>query len=93
MQGVVRSMLGALSALALLGLIRPLKMLPLLYFEMGWKVIWLSVVAWPLWTSHQLEGDTLGTAYECLGLVILPLIIPWDHVFASGRRPVATARA
>ena len=93
MQGVERCMLGALSALSVLGLFRPLKMLPLLYFELVWKVIWLTVVALPLWSNNQLDGDTLETAYECLGVVIFPLIIPWDHVIASWRRQPKAAAA
>ena len=45
MQGVVNCVLAAVSLLALLGLRYPLQMLPLLFFEMVWKSIWLIVVA------------------------------------------------
>src|ERR671939_1904276 len=43
---VVGSVLGAISLLALLGIRYPVKMLPLLFFELLWKVIW--VVGWGL---------------------------------------------
>jgi len=39
MRGVVRSLLGALTLLCLLGVRYPVKMLPLLFFEFAWKAI------------------------------------------------------
>lgn len=78
--GVVHAMLGAMSAVAILGLRQPLKMLPLLLFELTWKAIWLLVVALPLWRAHQLDGDQLETAYECVMVVVMLPMIPWDHV-------------
>ncbi len=41
MGAVVRSMLAAVSLLAFLGIRYPLKMLPLLFFELLWKSVWL----------------------------------------------------
>ncbi len=79
--GNLVAMLGALSALAILGLRYPLQMLPLLFFEMGWKVIWLLRVALPLWLADRMDARTTQTMYECLGVVIFPLIIPWTYVF------------
>jgi hypothetical protein len=64
MQGMVRCMLAALSALSILGLRYPLRVLPLLLFELAWKAIWLIVVALPLWSAHQMDADTLETARE-----------------------------
>lgn len=81
--GVVVSMLGAMSALAVLGLKYPLQMLPLLFFEMGWKTLWLLRVALPLWSADKLDAATLQTVYECLGVVIFPIIIPWPYVFQT----------
>lgn len=83
MQGVVRAMLGALSLLAVLGLRYPLKMLPLLFFEMTWKTIWLIAIALPLWQAHAMDADTWQTAYACLMVVIFPVIVPWDYIFAN----------
>lgn len=83
MPGVVHCMLAAMSALAVLGLRYPLKMLPLLFFELAWKSIWLIVVALPLWSAHQMDADTLETAHECLMAVVFLIVIPWPYVFSN----------
>jgi len=83
MGGVITSMLGAMSALALIGLRHPLKMLPLLFFEMTWKTIWLLRVALPLWSAGRLDDATTETVYECLLIAIFPFLIPWRYVFAT----------
>ena len=82
MHGVADSLLAALSALAFLGLRYPLKMLPLLYFEMLWKAIWLIAIALPLWQTHRIDPDTADTVQACLMVVIFPFLIPWRYVFA-----------
>ena len=51
------TLLVAMSVLALLGLRSPQRMLPILLFEVGCKLTWLSVVALPLW----LDGDLTGS--------------------------------
>jgi hypothetical protein len=80
MSGVVKSMLGALSALAILGLRYPLKMLPLLFFELGWKAIWLLRVALPGWQAGTLDESSITTAFECLAVVVMIPLIPWAYV-------------
>jgi len=81
MAGVVRSVLGAVTLLALLGLRYPLKMLPLLFFELLWKSIWVVVFGLPLWLNHQLDANTRETLNACLmGIVLVPLAVPWGYV-------------
>src|SRR4051794_21681732 len=46
-EGVVAVLLTAMSLLAFLGLRYPVAMLPVLMFEVGWKVIWIAVVGIP----------------------------------------------
>lgn len=82
-EGVVNCMLAALSLLALLGLRYPVAMLPVLLFECSWKVIWLSVVALPLWTSHNPDPATLATTYSVLVVVIIFAVIPWRYVYSQ----------
>ena len=80
MDGVKTSMLVALSLLSFLGLRHPLKMLPILLFELGWKAIWVAVVVLPLWTADQLDSATLQTFYSCLVVLIVAAVVPWRHL-------------
>jgi hypothetical protein len=80
-RGVGCSLLGAISVLALLGIRYPLKMLPLLFFELTWKVIWLTAFALPLWATNQMDADNLETAQDCLMAIIIPFVIPWKYVW------------
>ena len=91
MHGVVVCMLGALGALAVLGLRYPLQMLPLLFFELAWKGLWLVRIALPLWLAHRMDADTAETAAECLMAVILLVIIPWGYVLETYLRKAPEA--
>ena len=67
----------AMTALMALGVRYPLRMLPLLLFELSWKAIWLVAIALPLWSAHQLDADTMDTVKACLmGVVLCPIVIP-----------------
>ena len=82
--GVVSSLLAAVSVLAAFGIRYPLKMLPLLLFELIWKSIWLIAFALPLWSAHQIDAETGETVNACLmGIVILPVAIPWPYVLTT----------
>jgi hypothetical protein len=80
MNGVVCSLLGAVSVLAALGIRHPLRMLPILVFELTWKSIWLAAVALPLWWANQLDARTWETVTDCVVAVILIPLIPWRYV-------------
>ena len=80
MDGVVVSILVALSLLFFLGIRYPLRMLPILLFEMTWKVIWLSAVAVPQWLAGQLDDATISVALSCSLVVIVIVIVPWPYV-------------
>lgn len=84
MRGVVWSLLSGLSLMALLGVRYPVRMLPLLLFELTWKVIWVGVIGIPLWLEHRLTAGTAGTLRDCLpGVVLCLIVIPWGYVRAS----------
>ncbi len=78
---VIRAMLGALSLMCLLGLRHPLRMLPLLLFELAWKVLWVVLTALPRWHAGTLDTHGPETLFACLvGVVLAPLVAPWGHV-------------
>lgn len=82
MAGVVQCMLAAFSLMCLLGLRYPLQMLPVLFWEMSWKLIWLAAIAYPLWAAGKMDQSTLQTVYDCALIAIFPFVIPWRYVFA-----------
>jgi hypothetical protein len=82
-EGTVVTMLVAMSVLALLGLRYPQRMLPILLFEVGWKLTWLGVVAFPLWVDGKLTGATREQAATVLLVAIVIAVIPWRHVVSQ----------
>jgi hypothetical protein len=82
-EGTVLCILVAMSVLALLGLRYPVRMMPILLFEVGWKLTWLGVVALPLWSDGNLEGATREQAGTVLWVVIIIAVVPWRYVVAT----------
>jgi hypothetical protein len=77
-------MWAAFATLAGLGIIRPLKMLPILLLEIFYKLLWLAVVAYPLWSNGTLEGSAAEGMTSAFLWVALPIIaVPWGYVFAT----------
>jgi hypothetical protein len=74
----------AFATLAGLGIIRPLKMLPILLLEVFYKVLWLMIVAYPLWSTGTLLGSSAEGVTSAFLWVVLPIVaIPWGYVFRS----------
>jgi hypothetical protein len=78
--GVMNAMLLALVLLSVLGLRYPLKMLPLLFWEVLWKSIWLLTIALPAWRNGTMDADISDTTFACLMSVIFLIVVPWDYV-------------
>lgn len=79
---VIRALLGALAAMCLLGLRYPLRMLPLLIFELLWKLIWVVASAIPMWLGPGLDQYASDTLFATLmGVVLVPIVLPWGYVF------------
>ena len=82
---VILSVLGATALLAVLGIRYPIKMLPLLFFELVWKTIWILIFGLPKLLSGGLDPNvTFGgteTLIACLvGVVLVPIAMPWGYV-------------
>jgi hypothetical protein len=81
-RGMINGIQAGLFVLCAIGLRYPLKMLPILLFEVVWKLIWLVFYGLPQWQSGvrseqwNLDIILIGGA-SILGL----LIIPWTYVF------------
>ena len=68
----------AYGTLALLGLLHPLRMLPLVLFMIFYKSLWLAVVAWPLWRAGTLAGSSAEElTYIYLAAPVFALCVPW----------------
>lgn len=74
----------AFATLAGLGIIRPLKMLPIILLEVFYKVLWLVVVAYPLWSENKLAGSPAEDTTSAFLWVLLPIVaVPWGYAFAT----------
>jgi len=56
-------------------------MLPILLFEVGWKALWLGVVALPLWLDGDLTGAFWENTIKVFWVIIVVAVIPWRHAF------------
>jgi len=74
----------AFATLAGLGIIRPLKMLSIVLLEIFYKVLWLILVAYPLWSKGALTGSPAKDIASKFLWVILPIVaVPWGYAFVN----------
>jgi hypothetical protein len=80
--GVAFSFWAAFSLLAILGVLHPLKMIPLLLVQFSYKLFWLIIVAYPLWSAGHLTGSPAQGLAEInfKGILVDLLVIPWPFV-------------
>jgi len=58
--------------------------LPILLLEIFYKVLWLMIVAYPLWSKGTLAGSPAEDAASAFMWVILPIVaVPWGYVFEN----------
>ncbi len=83
-EGVAYTFWGALSLLAILGLRFPLKMMPLLLLQFGYKLLWIAAVGLPLLAKGALDESAKELfRANVLGVIIDAVAIPWLYVFKA----------
>ena len=82
-EAVVVTMLTAMSLLAFLGLRYPMRMLPILVFEVVWKLLWLALVALPRLSAQDMDAPTEKLLSSILWVVVIIAVTPWDHVWRT----------
>src|SRR5215813_13942943 len=81
--GAEVAMLAGLGAVAALGLRYPVKMLPILLFEVVWKAIYLIAFAYPVWSAHQVTPAMAEDIKAVSMVAILLPLIPWRYAFTQ----------
>jgi hypothetical protein len=81
MTGVALALLGTIGLLSLLGIRYPLRMIPLLLFELTWKAIWLFAFALPRWLDRTLDEGMRSTIFDTSLGIVLIFVIPWRYVY------------
>lgn len=77
-------MWGSYSIISFIGILRPLKMLPIVLFEIVYKVAWLVIVAYPLWVKNELIGSSAEAMTQAFTWVVLPIVaMPWGYFFKT----------
>ena len=81
MTGAAKALLAALALLCVIGLRHPVKMLPMLVFEVAWKTIWIALIAYPAWADGRLTADIEGLFWECSAVCAMYLAMPWRYIW------------
>lgn len=80
-KGLGRSMLATLALLAVAGIFHPLKLLPLMLYEMAWKSVWLLVIALPAWLNGEPVPTIVNASASMIGIAVLTILVPWRYVW------------
>lgn len=81
LEGAVVCILTAMSLLAFLGLRHPVAMLPILLFEVAWKVLWLALVALPHLLANDVDAATGAMLFTVLFVAAIIAVTPWDYAW------------
>jgi hypothetical protein len=81
-RGVIPSLLGGVWLLAFLGLRYPLQMLPILLFELVWKLLWTVFFGLPQWSTGAMPPTFADDVFNIgAGVIFMPFVIPWGYVY------------
>jgi len=77
-------MWGAYAIISFIGILYPLKMLPIVLFEVIYKTTWLIIVAYPLWITHRLAGSHAEGMTRIFVWVVFPFVaMPWRYFYKT----------
>lgn len=77
------AMWGAYAIIAFTGIRQPLKMLPIVLFEIIYKVTWLIIVAWPLYGIKMFSSQTDGMTRVYVWVIFPIVAMPWRYFFKA----------
>jgi len=80
-EGAMLCILTAVSLLAFLGLRYPIAMLPILVFEVLWKVLWFGIVALPHLLANTVDAPFESFLFNMLFVIPIIAVTPWDFVW------------
>lgn len=84
MRAVALCMFASYAGLSGIGVLRPLKMLPLMVFMVIYKSLWLLVVAYPLWRAGTLAGSNAEGMANIFVWIFIPIaLVPWGYFWQS----------
>ena len=70
--------------LAVLGLIHPLRMLPIMFVTIGYKLLWLVFIALPLWRAGTLAGSPAEEMAKVFAWTpVLMAVVPWGYAYRT----------
>jgi len=76
------SVWAAFTIFAFIGIFRTIKMIPILLLEIVYKVMWLILVALPLYLEGNLSDETTdGMIFPFLLVILAIAVVPWGYVF------------
>ena len=76
-------MWGSFALLSIAGVFYPLKMVPLVAFEILYKSAWLILFAYPAWKAHELTGPAAEMTRDFLGVLWAIVAMPWRYALRT----------
>lgn len=58
-------------------------MIPLLLIQFGYKLIWLIMVGYPLWSANHSAPFSELTRANLIGIILDLILIPWPYVIKN----------
>lgn len=78
----------AYATLSFIGIYNTLKMLPIMLFMIFYKMLWLIVVAYPLWNSNTLIGSPhQELTFNFIWVIVPALFFPWKYFYNNFIKP------